>query len=237
MADGVNPQEFYPRKTEIGIYFSASGFQAEAEKLAYAHGIKTISYANNPLIDRIKFLIDEFERNYISVQCLKDHTWDKFRQALIEMLRYDAPIGYQPYLANGYEVIIEDIRDTIGDIRSSFIATTATGVFLHFTGNDPFPNDLFAQTDEGRCRVCYNYDNFGNRYFWLELAGDEHRRRFYFSPPESLDHAAVFGSEVVLNEKERVFRVLNVNIQINGISRRLLLRLDEGWLEAARHAR
>ena len=237
VADGVNPQEFYPRKTEIGIYFSASGFQAEAEKLAYAHGIKTISYANNPLIDRIKFLIDEFERNYISVQCLKDHTWDKFRQALIEMLRYDAPIGYQPYLANGYEVIIEDIRDTIGDIRSSFIATTATGVFLHFTGNDPFPNDLFAQTDEGRCRVCYNYDNFGNRYFWLELAGDEHRRRFYFSPPESLDHAAVFGSEVVLNEKERVFRVLNVNIQINGISRRLLLRLDEGWLEAARHAR
>lgn len=104
-------------------------------------------------------------------------------------------------------------------------------------GNDPFPNDLFAQTDEGRCRVCYNYDNFGNRYFWLELAGDEHRRRFYFSPPESLDHAAVFGSEVVLNEKERVFRVLKVNIQINGISRRLLLRLDEGWLEAARHAR
>lgn len=234
VADGVNPQEFYPRKTEIGVYFSASGFQAEAEKLAYAHGIKTVSYANNPLIDRIKFLIDEFERNYISVQCLKDHTWDTFRQALIEMLRYDAPIGHRPYLANGYEVIIEDIRNSVGEIRSSFIATTATGVFLHFTGNDYFPNELFARTDEGRCRVYYDYDNFRNRYFWLELTGDEHRRRFYFSPPESLDHAAVFGSEVVLNEKERVFHVLNVNIQINGISRSLLLRLDEGWLEAAR---
>lgn len=51
VADGVSPQEFYPRKTEIGVYFSASGFQEEAEKIAYAHGIKTVSYANNPLID------------------------------------------------------------------------------------------------------------------------------------------------------------------------------------------
>ena len=87
----------------------------------------------------------------------------------------------------------------------SFIATTATGVFLHFTGNDPFPNDLFAQTDEGRCRVCYNYDNFGNRYFWLELAGDEHRRRFYFSPPESLDHAAVLEVKLSLTKKNEYF--------------------------------
>ena len=234
VADGVNPQEFYPRKTEIGVYFSASGFQDEAEKLAYAHGIKTVSYANNPLIDRLKFLIDTLEKNYISVQCLKDHTWNTFRQAFVESLRYHTPLGYQPYLANGYENVIEDIGNTIDEIRSSFIATSATGVFLHFVGNAPFPAELFELSDEGRCRVYYDYDNFKKRYYWLELAEDAQRRRFYFSPPESLDHAAVFGSEVVLNEKERVFRVLNVNIHINGIARSLLLRLDQGWLDAVR---
>lgn len=236
VADGVSPQEFYPRKTEIGVYFSASGFQEEAEKIAYAHGIKTVSYANNPLIDRLKKLIDELERNCISVQCLKNHTWNTFRQSFIEALRYHVPMDYQPYLANGYEKVVEDIRDAINRIRSSFIATTATGVFLHFVGDAPFPAELFELSDEGRCRVYYNYDNFRNRYFWLELAEDVQRRRFYFSPPESLDHAAVFGNEIVLNEKERVFRILNVNIQINGISRSLILHLDEGWLDAVRRA-
>lgn len=236
VADGVDPQEFYPRKTEIGVYFSASGFQEEAEKIAYAHGIKTISYANNPLLDRLKTLIDELERNYISTQCLKDHTWNMFRQSLVETLRYHAPMGYRPYLADGYEYVIEHIRDAVDNIRSSFIATTATGVFLHFVGNAPFPDELFEFTDESRCRVYYNHDNFRNRYFWLELAEDTQHRRFYFTPPESLDHAAVFGNEIVLNEKERVFRVLNVNIQIRGVSRSLTLHLDEGWLGAIRRA-
>lgn len=234
VADGVDPQEFYPRKTEIGVYFSANGFHAEAEKLAYAHGIKTVSYENNPLINRLKTLIEELERNYISVQCLRDHTWNTFRRAFIDTLRYDDPIGYQPYLANGYEEIIERIRQNLEEIRASFIATTATGVFLHFVGNAPFPENLFELSDEGRCRVYFDYDNFGNRFFWLELAEDEQRRRFYFSPPESLDHAAVFGSEIVLNEKARTFRILNVNLQMNGISRSLILHLDEGWLDAVR---
>lgn len=236
VADGVDPQEFYPRKTEIGVYFSASGFQAEAEKLAYAHGIKTISYANNPLIDKLKKLINELERNHISVQCLKDHTWNAFRQAFISALRHYTPIGYRYYAADGYENIIKDIRNALAEIKSSFIATTATGVFLHFIGNDPFPDELFYSTDEGRCRVYYNGNNFGNRYFWLELAEDTKHRRFYFTPPESLDHAAVFGNEIVLNEKERIFNALNINIQIRGISRSLTLRLDEGWLDAIRRA-
>ena len=61
-------------------------------------------------------------------------------------------------------------------------------------------------------------------------------RRFYFSPPKSLDYAAVFGNEIVSNEKERVFRIKNVNIQINGFFRSLILCLDKGWLNAVRCA-
>lgn len=60
VADGMNSRDFYARKMEVGVYFSANGFQEEAEKLAYAHGIKTISYANNYLINRIKNLVEIF---------------------------------------------------------------------------------------------------------------------------------------------------------------------------------
>lgn len=150
---------------EISVYFSASGFQDEAEKIAYAHSIKTVLYANNPLINRLKVLIDELERNYISLQSLKNRTWNTFRQAFIKTLQYHTPMGYQPYLANGYEEVIENIRDTIDEIRSSFIATTATGVILHFIGNAPFPTELFELSEEGRCRVYYDYGNFRNRFF------------------------------------------------------------------------
>ena len=69
----------------------------------------------------------------------------------------------------------------------------------------------------------------------MEISGDNRRRRFYFTPPESLDFASVFGNEIVLNEKERIFRTLNVNINLNGISRNLTLHLDQDWLDAIRH--
>lgn len=238
VADGVNPRDFYPRKMEIGVYFSANGFQEEAEKLAYAHGIKTVSYENNFLINRLKYLVEELEKNYLSVRCLKDNIWNAFRREFIDAIRYGYPdnhAGHHPYTADGYGEIVEEIRQTLVSIRSSFIATTATGVFLHFVGGTDFPDELFRYSDEGRCRIYYDIDNFRNRYFWMEITGDDLRRRFYFTPPESLDFASVFGNEIVLNEKERIFRTLNVNINLNGISRSLTLHLDQDWLEAIRH--
>ncbi len=238
VADGVNSRDFYPRKMEIGVYFSANGFQEEAEKLAYAHGIKTVSYENNLLINRLKFLVEELEKNYLSVRCLKDNIWNAFRREFIDAIRYGYPdnhAGHHPYTADGYGEIVEEIRQTLVSIRSSFIATTATGVFLHFIGGTDFPDELFQYSDEGRCRIYYDIDNFRNRYFWMEITGDDLRRRFYFTPPESLDFASVFGNEIVLNEKERIFRTLNVNINLNGISRSLTLHLDQDWLDAIRH--
>ncbi len=237
VADGMMPQDFYPRKMEVGVYFSANGFQAEAEKLAYAHGIKTISYKNNYLVDKLKKLVEELEQNYLSVQCMKDDTWNDFRKNFIEMLHggqwdiRDINRNVLSYFEVGYEQIIQDIRSHLVEINTSFIATTATGVFLHFIGEDPFPEELFYGTDAGRCRVFYN-TYLGNRIFWLEISNDRRRRRFYFTPPESLDYAAVFGRKAVLNEKERLFGTLNVSVILDGISRNLTLYLDENWMNA-----
>lgn len=41
------------RYTELGVFFSASGFDPEAEQLAFAHNIKTVSHENLPLLDDI----------------------------------------------------------------------------------------------------------------------------------------------------------------------------------------
>ena len=237
VADGIDLQNFYPRKLEIGVYFSANGFQEEAEKLAYAHGIRTISYRNNHLIEQLKFYIEELERNYLSVNCLKDREWNTFRQGFIDAIRgnySDYYVNDRRYFADGYNEMLKNIREVLGEIKSSFIATTATGVFIHFIGESDFPGELFRNSDTGICRIYYNYDNFRHRYFWMEISGDASRRRFYFTPPESLDYASVFGRQAVLNEKERIFQQLNINIRINNILRALTLELDQNWLDAIR---
>ncbi len=238
VTDAMAPRDIYPRKLETGVYFSANGFQAEAEKLAYAHGIKTISYANNYLLDRVKHLIEELEKNYLSVRCLKED-WRDFRSDFVRCLRN----GYQTdafrgrdYWADGYQYVLNELSEAIREIRTSFIATTATGVFIHFISDAGFPVELFQDTDEGWCRVYYGHDNFRHRHFWLEITGDEHRRRFYFTPPMSLDRALLYGQNTVLGEKERLFRTLSVNIAVNDVSRNLILRIDEDWLDAAHRA-
>jgi len=228
--------DFYPRKMEIGVYFSANGFQKEAEKLAYAHGIKTISYKNNFIINKLKFLIEELESNYLSVKILRENKWKGFKEELIKTLRYNDNFSYEYdlYLSYGYRRIIDEIKQMFITIKSSFIATTATGVFIHFVGDSDFPHRLFQESDEGRCRVFFNIDDWGNRFFWIEISGDDLRRRFYFTPPESLDYASVFGKETALNEKERLFHTLIININLNGISRIILLHLDQDWLDVIR---
>ncbi len=237
VSDGMTTGDFYPRKTEIGVYFSANGFQAEAEKLAYAHGIRTVSYVNNYLLDRIKKLIETLEEKYMSVQCMTD-SWGIVRNEFTEAVRdghAEEHIKWSCFYTNdGYLQVIDEIHESLMHIRTSFIGTTVTGVFLHFIGEEEFPYELFSETDEGRCRVHYDMDNDRNLFFWLEISGDEKRRRFYFTPPETLDQAAIYGTHRAADEKERLFRVLNVNVDMNGITRNLTLHIDSDWLDAVR---
>lgn len=232
VADGTEIKDLYPRKNEVGVYFSANGFQEEAEKLAYAHGIKTVSYANNYLVDRLKRLIEEFENDYLSINCMKDGNWSSFRETFIDLLEgvsVDEKI-FDQYCANGYKNILEDIRGNLQGIKSSFLATTATGVLIHFVGQGEFPKELFNYTDDRSCRI--NYIRGGEKpLFWLTINGDKNEEKFYFTPPESLDSAAIYGGRSVLNEKKVLFRELNINIKLNGIIRNLRLHLDRDWFD------
>ncbi len=238
VTDNLSKRESCSRKMEIGVYFSANGFQKEAEKLAYAHGIKTISYENNYIINRIKILILELEEQYLSVKCMEKNKLKTFRREFSEAILYGNPeeyINVRSYWMDGFLNVLERLHEQLVKIRASFIATTATGVFLHFVGDSYFPANLFEETDEGQCQVYYDIDDFGTRYFWMEISGDTEHRKFYFTPPESLDYAAIYGNEIVLNEKEVIFRELNVNIQLEGKARNLKLRIDTDWLDAIRN--
>lgn len=75
----------------------------------------------------------------------------------------------------------------------------------------------------------YDIDiEIGSHYFWIEFANDCGRvpNKFYFSPPESLDDAAIFGGRRVIQEKREHFRKLYMAVNINGVARIFLLHIN-----------
>ena len=237
---GIN--DLRPRMTEIGVFFSASGFNPEAENLAYAHGIKTISYANNHLINNIKKAIDKLEENHLSVKCLENDYWHDFRREIIEGLDrgyFDGDVLSSTFLNTaspnyGNQHPLNDLLEAYSKIKSCFVASTYSGVILQFFSKSEFPSELFEHTDYRKCRVFYTMKR-NRRYFWMQFVninGKLDKRKFYFTPPESLSSAAVHGGSIVLNEKLRIFKAISINIKLSNISRNLVIELDRDWFDA-----
>lgn len=241
--DGDDIKNLAKRRIEVGSFFSANGFQAEAEKLAYAHGIRTISYKNNFAVKMICAAINILEDRYISVSWIQNGNWKYFKSRLMQFFNLSGYHLQQMHhevrllsecFGEGYESILEDLKINLDSIQSSFIGTTETGFLLHFVGFDRFPDELFLEGDEGHCRVYYGIDGeTDSRYFWIEFTNDYRRvpNKFYFSPPESLDDAAVFGGRRVLQEKREHFRKLYMAVNINGVARNLIITMDNNWLD------
>lgn len=193
------------RYTELGAFFSANGFDTEAERLAFAHNIKTVSYHNIEPLDTLKSLVEDAERNYISAKaCISADNQQDFIRLFRDILSgnrsaiRDFIQRFNP--ADGFEGIANVLAGAFELIRSNFVASSSGGALLHFVGSDSFPDELFSNTDTQLCRVFYENTPSGRR-FHLVFADDHHRRRFYFSPPVSLAQAAFFGGHDVLNEK------------------------------------
>lgn len=229
---GNTPSE---RFTELGAFFSSSGFDKEAEKLAFAHNIKTVSHKNVWILDPIKRSLEELERNYLSAkECVSEGQQSDFVRAFKRCLEDDdGAISYfsRRFLpADGFNETIYHLKESFRAINCSFIATTSGGALLHFVGEQDFPENLFQDTDRQLTRVFYFRKNSA-RYFYLEFAADQHRRKYYFNPPMALDQAAFYGPREAVNEKRHVFKSIHVTRQISGLSRNLVLELDQGWLD------
>jgi len=228
------------RYTEVGAFFSANGYEPEAERLAFAHNIKTISYKNVEPLDYLKRLVEELERNFVSAAaCISaDNQQDFVRlfRGILSGERVSIPDFIERFSPpDGFENRARLLAESFGKIKSSFVASSSGGALLHFVGTSRFPDELFDETDEQRCVVSYESSAFGSR-FYLKFSADRDSRRFYFSPPVSLAEAAYFGGIHVLNEKERIFRTIHVSRRIRGLARTLVLKLDRDWLANARRA-
>lgn len=240
VADGAKLKNLTHRRLEVGTIFSASGFQKEAEKLAYAHGIKTISYKNNPLFGDICKLIDDLEEKHLSIKSIQKGNWKSFREHTIICLEDSNVDVYElndeeDFFKDDYKAILRKLCEKVNDVKTSFVATTATGFMIHFLGDQDFPKDLFDRSDIGYCRVFYDRNIApSERSFWLEFSEDWKNRKFYFSPPESLDRATVLGRDKVLDEKANIFGELHVSMKIDRFERNLVIKMDRDWFDGLR---
>ncbi len=208
------------RRTEIGVFFSANGFNEEAEKLAYAHDVRTISYENNEMVRAYKDIIEhicnlEFaSRADISTRRV-NHIKKRFNDCIVSSSHLSSN-GHYPYHA----------------IKDSFIASTKTGYLFHFLGNNEFPNALFQAKDAIECKIFYDESENGERFFYLTMNG-ENNNKYYFSAPKFLSEKSLFGNDM-LDIKSDVFAELYFNKKINNLKRSLVLKIDTEWLKSIR---
>lgn len=157
-------EEFLPcRYLEVGAFFSAVGFSKSAELLAYAHGIKVISYKDNYMVYRIKQVIDSFEKN------IAYETFNNNRRTILgyinQQLINNCSASYNNYVADYTELnpklrarvknFTNKLIDSILLIKSNVFVTTHEGVMLHLLGDRRFPDEVFYESDEAYCQIHY----------------------------------------------------------------------------------
>lgn len=233
------PQRFI----EVGAYFSANGFSSEAELLAYAHGIKTLSYKNNHIINDIKTIIEELEMHHIDYDKISGDRFSEFMQRLRDFFS-DSDIENSTYYNNLESFFVGDYKDLlkklyeaiVEKIKSSFVGYSDTGFSFHFISEEEFPDEVFENTDTANCEIYFDeIGNIDNKkkseyYFYIIFSKDNYSRRFYFTPPDILINAVKKSGKELLQKKEMVFNNVHVNIIIKNIKRNLTFKIDDAWM-------
>ncbi len=233
--DSLTPEMVRERRMEIGLFLSANGFQAEAERLAYSHGIRTISYKNNPIIQMIKDDIDELESEYIRYDLFAQKNTRFFLRDFEAMMSGLLDIDE---LTERYEIAAEaktvflHLYETVKSVVTSIMAATNTGMVFHLLGNQKFPEELFADKDIAVGHIYYqNLKEENQMAYYLELEADSQKRRFYFTPSEGLNDQAVYGiglqgPDESSDDRRREERMLHMTMHLGGIQRNLTILLD-----------
>lgn len=237
--DGISISLLGNRFTELGVYFSASGFTDSSERLAFAHNIKTVSYENVEVIGDIISDILEIEENYLRTgKCISKGKQGRFISSFRKILsNQDSEEElrtfieeFEPAEADGFRDAINLFKEHFSRIKCNFFANTSGGALLHFISDREFPDYLFQDTDIAEVEIYHQ-----SEIFYLIFSMDNERRKFYFKPPKSLGDA-VYARTSVLGEKERHFKSLTLTRIIKGIKRTITLRLNNDWLQNARES-
>ncbi|MCB5286486.1 MAG: hypothetical protein LHW64_01630, partial [Candidatus Cloacimonetes bacterium] len=220
------------RYNELGVMFSASGFNKEAEGLAYAHNIQTVSYKNNPLVDSITSIIKIIEEEDLYAEfCLSKNVDTDFKQAFYSVLqdRLEAAELITRFRArDSISVHISMLKESMKRIKSVFFGTTPEGIVLQFFSKAAFPDGLFSDTNDQQCEVYYE-GGVTTIVFYMIFRQDAERHRYYFIPPKPLLDAISFGQNETLFQKARYFTQVSVVISIAGLKRLVSLNLRDDW--------
>jgi hypothetical protein len=232
------------RYTDIGVFFAINGFQIESENLAFVHGIKTISYKNNSIMNKIKPILERIESECLRAElCISNGNQKKFMDDLTNLLLYPSQSAqindFNSYFTptGEFAVLLNQLSSQLLGIQSSFFGVTGTNYFIHFLSFDTFPQQLFMRTDERECRIYYDVND---ATFYLRILNENgvvDSSKFYFSAPKPILDKVFDGGTSVLDDKGRHFSIIKISISIDDINRNLVLRLDNDWIERIKQGR
>lgn len=212
------------RRLEIFAFFSSSGFTEESERLAYAHGIKTISFENNYCIRKIIDFIRAFS---LDISLL---TEEEQKRKLDEV--YDTLIlGQHRDLDFPFHLLnTGHFAKFPASIKTSIIGTTSTGLTIHFLSFDEFPVQLFNESDFVKCKY-----HSSNGDTWV-MTINNCESKFYFSMPEIIKKESfMIDGNAIYPNKEHEFETVSFVKIIDGKQRNLEFIFDSDWFHHLVH--
>jgi hypothetical protein len=197
-----------PRFTDIPMIFSANGFDAHAENLAWAQGINVISHRNIPIFDAILENIDELAleiknlclmhpvcKESACIQLIKYainfigktniQNWMEFEHMLHRQLLVndDLLTLHDIYHHCHFTPICENIfalSQKIKEISTFIVATTDNGIIVNLVSNDSFPEELFQISPDLENSQDYNPNRAYAGVYFEVLDNEQRDKVFYF---------------------------------------------------------
>lgn len=228
----------YNRYTDCGAVFSASDFSPDAQRLALAHGISMISYANNAVLRKT---IDSMYALMPSINM------SRASRKKADFSRYiDDKLSGRPQKAywSGFirpqrrSAFGEDFRGLLNSIESIKTSVMATAIGkdaeiqypIHLLSYDAIPEEIFASTDTYLFRVHYSLSENG-LIFRVNPVNTE--VQLYFSLPRSI-YQSYFARQKMLDFKYKFLNRIELPIVIHNMRRIVTLELDTQWIEEQR---
>jgi hypothetical protein len=225
----------YQRYTDCGSIFSASDFSNPAQKFALAHGIKLVSYQNNPIIRNIIYSMNRL----IPTINLTNASENKGRFAKYIDRKLNKPpkrnLKSEFINPESRENFSEEFRVLISSINN--IRTSLIGVAIgkkrdyqypiHILSNQVFPEQLFRETDTHP--FIPRYQEAGENGVVFRIDPIDTDAQLFFSLPKSI-YMDYYRESEMLQFKEMFMNNVEIPVTINNMRRIVRLRIDKEWL-------
>lgn len=216
-----------------GVYFAMNGFTPEAQHLAWAHGIQTVSFADQALMEPLRKDIGEFARLAQEEITFQDQNeinafFLAIRKAMLaDQMQAHNAISFD-LSASLYEILTR-LYLALHELKTSAIATSRQGVYVFALSKQEFPLYHFVHTDQGMCQIHLEKRGRKKNYYFTVNKG---MQRFYFTRPYFLNDSRLLGNRSSLQlslfaqEQAHYENELQLCIRDQGIMRYLRLRID-----------